>query len=512
MWDDLGLDPSCENQRFDPSLTSVLRPPQIAKPWTAYFNWWLECPLSPALGSDAPPPARRRFTLEALLSRPVAHWSVNQRFPQHAAHSGLWADKVDYDSYRGRRMKPWSVVRDGWLYQRGRMGASKHRFFVLLEEGTLVSYETEGDSIALVPVDSIRLPRHEFTVTRLAQEAAIPGESEEQEIRFPFQIGIEGVVHTLAADNADDFSDWFQCLQDQSGRRDTESTVLTPSRSRMDGSATASTTQLQYPYEPGSMHVARGSASSDSLEDGPWVPIPQHHVTVRPREGEDVLKYGFGVSGIAELSDGGVVLELAPESTVQVLRVGQRVVEVNGAPTQNKAMVTTALMNAERAAREQPPQPPLTLGVLQPTALEVGARRKEFITASLSPGQRLRWSFVINDSSLCVNGRFVSASIELEVLQRTQLGADSSTPWVQGSHLCETDGELTFEFDNSSSWFSGRTVDCAFSIAEVAQHDETDSGGDSVKRVNGSGSTTRPEKERELQLTKAPGGLTIWSL
>lgn len=134
-------------------------------------------------------------------------------------------------------MNPWSVVQDGWLYQRGRMGASKHRFFVLLKEGTLVYYEIEGDSTALVPVDTIRLPRHAFTVTRLAQVAAMPGESEghQRQTRFPFQIGIEGVVHTLATDNADDFSDWFTCLQEQSGRRDTESTVLTPSRIGANG-------------------------------------------------------------------------------------------------------------------------------------------------------------------------------------------------------------------------------------------------------------------------------------
>eukprot|EP01043_Picozoa_sp_COSAG02_P006595 COSAG02_NODE_189_length_30109_cov_71.135855_8_plen_1727_part_00 len=497
VWDELELDPACENQSYDPSLTSVLRPPLTAKTWTGYFNRWLESPISPlpaTPGSEPLPPARRRFTLEALLSRPVAHWSVNQRFPQHAAHSGLWADTADADGYKGRRMNLWSVVQDGWLYQRGRMGASKHRFFVLLKEGTLVFYETEGDSTALVPVDTIRLPRHEFTVTRLAQVAAMPGESEGHQIRFPFQIGIEGVVHTLAADNADDFSDWFTCLQEQSGRRDTESTVLTPSRSGGDSGIT--TSQLQYPHKPGSMHLAHNSSSADSLDDGPWVPVPQHQVTIRPRDDEDVSRYGYGVSGIAQLSDGGVVLELAPECTTQVLRVGQRVVEVNGAPTQNKAAVTTALLNAEKAAREQPPQPPLKLGLLQPTTLDVGARRKELVTATLSPGQRLCWSLVISDSSLSATGTFVSGGggAELVVLPLTQFGEGCSTWWVQGSHLCETDGELTFEFDNSSSWFSGREVNCTFSIGEVTDD-------------------SRPEKERELQLTKAPGGqYTLWSL
>lgn len=393
-------------------------------------------------------------------------------------------------------MNLWSVVQDGWLYQRGRMGASKRLFFVLLKEGTLVFYETEGDSTALVPVDTIRLPRHEFTVTRLAQAAAMPGESEGHQIRFPFQIGIEGVVHTLAADNADDFSDWFTCLQEQSGRRDTESTVLTPSRA--GGDSGIMTSQSQYPHKPGSMHLTHSSSSVDSLDDGPWVPVPQHQVTVRPRDNEDVSRYGYGVSGIKKLSDGGVILELAPECTTQVLRIGQRVVEVNGAPTQNKAAVKTALLNAEKAAREQPPQPPLKLGVLQPTTLDVGARRKELVTATLSPGQRLCWSFVISDSSLSATGTFVSGGggAELVVLPLTQFGEGCSTWWVQGSHLCETDGELTFELDNSSSWFSGRQVDCTFSIGEVAQHDDS-----------------RPEKERELQLTKAPGGqYTLWSL
>lgn len=524
VWDDLELDPACENQSYDASLTSVLRPPQIAKTWTGYFNRWSEAPLSSVVGSEPPAAARRRFTLEALLSRPVAHWSVNQRFPQHAAHSGLWADTADADGYKGRRMNPWSVIQEGWLYQRGRMGASKHRFFVLLEEGTLVYYETEGDSTALVPVDTIRLPRHEFTVTRLAQVAAMPGESKGRQTRFPFQIGIEGVVHILAADNADDFSDWFTCLQEQSGRRDTESTVLTPSRTAAGGGATALAAQSQYPHKPASMHLARDSGSADSLDDGPWVPVPQLQVTIRPRDGEDVSKYGYGVSGIANLSDGGVVLELAPECSTHVLRVGQRVVEVNGAPTQNKAAVTTALLNAEKAAREQPPQPPLKLGLLQPTTLDVGARRKELVTANLSPGQRLCWSFVISESSLSATGTFVrgGGGAELVVLPLTQFGEGCSTWWVQGSHLCETDGELTFEFDNSSSWFSGRAVDCMFSIGEVAQYDDTDSIGGinglqrgGVGGVGGVGDSggTGPEKERELQLTKAPGGqFTLWSL
>jgi hypothetical protein len=516
VWDDLEVDPACENQSYDPSLASVLRPPEIAKVWTSYFNRWLESPLSRVVGDDPPPPARRRFTLEAVLSRPVNHWSVNQRFPQHAARSGLWADTADSEGYRGRRMQPWSVVQDGWLYQRGRMGASKRRFFVLLKEGTLVYYETEAQSSALVPMDTIRLPRHEFTVTRLAKEAAaMPGESGTDQARFPFQIGIEGVVHTLAADNADDFSDWFASLQEQSGRRDTESTVLTPSRIGANGGGnSATTTQSQYPQKPGTMHLARGSGSVDSLEDGPWVPVPQHHVVVRPRDGEDVSRHGFGVSGIAELSDGGVVLELAKETSTQVLRVGQRVVEVNGAPTQNKAAVTTALLNADKAAREQPPQPPLKLGLLQPTTLDVGARRKELVTANLTTGQRLCWSFIIGDSSLSVSGTFMSGGggAELPVLAATPFGEGCAKWWVQGSHLCETDGELTFEFDNSNSWFGGRTVECTFSIGEAIQHD--DEGTDTVAVSSPAGPRRDgPEKERELQLTKAPGGqFTLWSI
>ena len=503
VWDDLAVDPDCKNHSYDPTLTSVLRPPEVAKVWTGYYNRWLNAPLSVAMGDPPLPPLRRRFTLESLLSRPVAHWSVNQRFPQHAARSGLWADMADAEGYRGRTMQDWSIIQEGWLYQKGRMGAAKRRFFVLLKEGALVVYDIEAQSTALVPADTIRLPRHEFTVTRLAREAAaaLPGESLATTARFPFLVQIEGVVHTLAADNADDFGNWFACLQEQSGRRDTESTVLTPSRGGGGSNAQAP----QYPQKPGATRLSMSdrTGSDDFSDDGPWVPVPQHHVTVRPRDGESVAKYGFGVSGIAELSAGGVVLELAPESSTQVLRVGQRVVEVNGAPTQNKQAVETALANAEKAARDQPPQPPLKLGLLQPTTLDVGPRRKEEVTATLSRGQRLCWSFITAESSLSVSGSFMSGGggAEQAVLPLTAFGAGCEAYWVQGSHVSDEDGELTFVFDNTSSWFSGMIVECMFSIGEP-------SGSGSS-----GGSSGSAEKERELQLTKAPGGsYTLWSL
>ena len=88
---------------------------------------------------------------------------------------------------------------------------------------------------------------------------------------------------------------------------------------------------------------------------------------------------------------------------------------------------------------------------------------------------------------------------EQAVLPLTAFGDGCEAYWVQGSHASDEDGELTFVFDNTSSWFSGMVVECMFSIGEPA--------------AGGSGSGSAAEKERELQLTKAPGGsYTLWSL
>ena len=58
--------------------------------------------------------------------------------------------------------------------------------------------------------------------------------------------------------------------------------------------------------------------------------------------------------------------------------------------------------------------------------------------------------------------------------------------------VAEGEGELNFEFDNSSSWFHGRAVQCTFSVAEPA-------AGDAAG------------KELEHQLMKAPdGSYTLW--
>ena len=59
--------------------------------------------------------------------------------------------------------------------------------------------------------------------------------------------------------------------------------------------------------------------------------------------------------------------------------------QVNGAPTQNKEAVISALLNA---ARHEPPKPPLKLGMVHPTPLDIAARMKEKITADLKKGQR----------------------------------------------------------------------------------------------------------------------------
>ena len=127
---------------------------------------------------------------------------------------------------------------------------------------------------------------------------------------------------------------------------------------------------------------------------------------------------GFGESGIRELSDGGVVLSVAdnpiliarglravrpskcsPRGVAQVADFctrpqGQRVVQVNGAPTQNKEAVISALLNA---ARHEPPKPPLKLGMVHPTPLDIAARMKEKITADLKKGQRCAPLFAERD-------------------------------------------------------------------------------------------------------------------
>ena len=73
---------------------------------------------------------------------------------------------------------------------------------------------------------------------------------------------------------------------------------------------------------------------------------------------------------------------------------GQRVVQVNGAPTQNKEAVISALLNA---ARHEPPKPPLKLGMVHPTPLDIAARMKEKITADLKKGQRCAPLFAERD-------------------------------------------------------------------------------------------------------------------
>ena len=93
-------------------------------------------------------------------------------------------------------------------------------------------YDAEPKSKALVPVDTIRLQRHNFHVTRGGAEVgAAPGDGAEG-ARFPFLVQIGAVVHTLAAESSESFAAWTSCLQQASGRRDIESTVSTPRREK----------------------------------------------------------------------------------------------------------------------------------------------------------------------------------------------------------------------------------------------------------------------------------------
>ena len=87
--------------------------------------------------------------------------------------------------------------------------------------------------------------------------------------------------------------------------------------------------------------------------------------------------------------------------------------------------------------------------------------------------------------------------VDLHVLQRHEHGLHHRRrveELLQGKVeiVAEGEGELNFEFDNSSSWFNGRAVQCTFSVAEPA-------AGDAAG------------KELEHQLMKAPdGSYTLW--
>ena len=310
-WDDLVGDAACINPSYDPALGSVLRPPNIAKVWAGYFNRWMDAPLAEKAGDHSALPVRTRFTLQGVLDQEVNHWSANKK---RAVRQPLAKPSFD-----GRRFQAWDVLQEGWLYQHGRMGSPKRRYFVMLQEGVLVCYDAEPKSKALVPVDTIRLQRHNFHVTRGGAEVgAAPGDGAEG-ARFPFLVQIGAVVHTLAAESSESFAAWTSCLQQASGRRDIESTVSTPRREKAvrapDGEGLV--------VSPAAGGDAGGEAGGQGLpepEDVVVVAVRPHlksvgtlcsnHVVSQGLRA-DMADVGFGESGIRELSDGGVVLSVA---------------------------------------------------------------------------------------------------------------------------------------------------------------------------------------------------------
>ena len=100
------------------------------------------------------------------------------------------------------------------------------------------------------------------------------------------------------------------------------------------------------------------------------------------------------------------------------------------------------------------------------------------------------WTFLTEAAPISVRAWF--GNTHNVILPPTSFGEGCDACWAQGSFVAEGEGELNFEFDNSSSWFNGRAVQCTFSVAEPA-------AGDAAG------------KELEHQLMKAPdGSYTLW--